>query len=88
MIAGILRPTGGKVEVGGVDVVADPVAAKSKLGFIPDRPFIYEKLTGAEFPRGSSPACTTSRDRTSSTAAARLLALFDLEAWRDEMVES
>src|SRR5689334_265083 len=51
MIAGILRPTGGTVEVGGVDVVADPVAAKSKLGFIPDRPFIYEKLTGVEFLR-------------------------------------
>ena len=51
MIAGILRPTSGTVRIGGIDIAADPVAAKSKLGFIPDRPFIYEKLTGAEFLR-------------------------------------
>ena len=51
MIAGILRPTSGRVEIGGIDIAADPVAAKMKLGFIPDRPFIYEKLTGAEFLR-------------------------------------
>src|SRR5678815_6058598 len=51
MIAGILRPTSGTVHVGGIDIVANPIAAKSKLGFIPDRPFIYEKLTGAEFLR-------------------------------------
>ena len=51
MIAGILRPTSGSVHIGGVDLAADPAAAKAKLGFIPDRPFIYEKLTGAEFLR-------------------------------------
>ncbi|MGH7690564.1 MAG: ATP-binding cassette domain-containing protein, partial [Gemmatimonadaceae bacterium] len=42
MIAGILRPTAGRVEIGGVDISKDPIAAKMKLGFIPDRPFIYE----------------------------------------------
>ena len=42
MIAGILRPTAGTVEIGGIDIAADPIAAKMKLGFIPDRPFIYE----------------------------------------------
>src|ERR1700712_1524237 len=51
MIAGILRPTSGAVRVAGIDVAAYPVAAKSKLGYIPDRPFIYEKLTGGEFLR-------------------------------------
>ena len=51
MIAGILKPTSGTIKVAGVDVAADPITAKSKLGFIPDRPFIYEKLTGAEFLR-------------------------------------
>src|SRR5215471_11310354 len=51
MIAGILRPTSGTVEISGIDIAANPIAAKSRLGFIPDRPFIYEKLTGAEFLR-------------------------------------
>src|SRR5438132_10815191 len=51
IIAGILRPTSGMVEIAGIDIAADPIAARAKLAFIPDRPFIYEKLTGAEFLR-------------------------------------
>ena len=51
MIAGILRPSSGTVRIGGIDVNANPTAAKAKLGYIPDRPFIYEKLSGAEFLR-------------------------------------
>ena len=51
MIAGILKPTSGTIRVAGVDVATDPIVAKSKLGFIPDRPFIYEKLTAGEFLR-------------------------------------
>ena len=87
MIAGILRPTSGVVRIGGVDVVKDPTAAKSKLGFIPDRPFIYEKLTGLEFLRFV--AGLYEQDGPSVEHRAReLLALFDLEEWRDELVES
>jgi ABC-2 type transport system ATP-binding protein len=51
MIAGILRPTSGTVRIGGHDVAKEPTLAKMKLGFIPDRPFVYDKLTGAEFLR-------------------------------------
>jgi len=51
MIAGILRPTDGRVLIGGDDVHKQPLAAKMRLGFIPDRPFVYDKLTGAEFLR-------------------------------------
>jgi len=87
MIAGILRPTSGTVCVGGVDVSASPLAAKSKLGYIPDRPYIYEKLTGAEFLRfvaglyGQQGAIVDRR-------MDELLALFDLRDWKDELVES
>src|SRR5438045_7234302 len=51
MIAGILRPTQGRVLLGGDDVHTNPLSAKMRLGFIPDRPFVYDKLTGAEFLR-------------------------------------
>ncbi|HSR15239.1 MAG TPA: ATP-binding cassette domain-containing protein, partial [Gemmatimonadales bacterium] len=51
MIAGILKPSGGRVEIAGEDVTANPLAAKARLGYIPDRPFVYDKLTGAEFLR-------------------------------------
>jgi ABC-2 type transport system ATP-binding protein len=87
IIAGILRPSSGTVRIGGIDISADPTAAKQKLGFIPDRPFIYEKLTGVEFLRfvaglyGQSGADVERRGR-------ELLALFDLEEWQDELVES
>ena len=87
MIAGILRPSGGKVEIGGVDVAVDPIAAKMKLGFIPDRPFIYEKLTAAEFLRFVAGLYEQEGAQVEHRAR-ELLALFDLEEWRDELVES
>ena len=87
MIAGILQPTSGRVEIGGVDIAVDPVAAKMKLGFIPDRPFIYEKLTGAEFLRFVAGLYDQEGPQVEHRAR-ELLALFDLEEWRDELVES
>src|SRR5678809_484929 len=50
-IAGILLPTSGTGEIGGVNIVSEPVASESRLGFIADRPFIYERLAGAGFLR-------------------------------------
>ena len=87
MIAGILRPTAGRIEIAGIDIVRDPRAAKAKLGFIPDRPFIYEKLTGAEFLRFVAGLYDQSGTQVEHRAR-ELLALFDLEEWRDELVES
>jgi len=87
MIAGILRPTAGTVLIGGVDVVKDPLQAKAKLGYIPDRPFIYEKLTGAEFLRFVAGLYDQHGDDIERRGN-ELLALFDLEDWRDELVES
>ena len=87
MIAGILRPTSGTVEIRGIDIAKDPIAAKAKLGFIPDRPFIYEKLTGAEFLRFVA-GLYDQEGPVVEHRARELLALFDLEEWRDELVES
>jgi ABC-2 type transport system ATP-binding protein len=87
MIAGILRPTSGRVRIGGIDLAADPIGAKTKLGFIPDRPFIYEKLTGAEFLRFVA-GLYDQEGPPVEHRARELLALFDLEEWRDELVES
>ncbi|MFH0996716.1 MAG: ABC transporter ATP-binding protein [Pseudomonadota bacterium] len=49
MMAGLLSPTQGSVFIDGVDMAKDPVRAKLKIGLIPDRPFLYEKLTAMEF---------------------------------------
>src|SRR5438874_7595695 len=48
ILAGLSLPTTGDVRVDGIDVVADPVRAKANVGYIPDRPYLYEKLTGRE----------------------------------------
>ena len=87
MIAGILRPSSGTVEIAGIDIASDPTAAKSRLGYIPDRPFIYEKLTGIEFL--SFVAGLYGQEGPQIEHRSReLLALFDLEECRDELVES
>jgi ABC-2 type transport system ATP-binding protein len=57
------------------------------LGFIPDRPFIYEKLTGAEFLRFVG-GLYSQNGKDIEHRSRELLALFDLEQWRDELVES
>ncbi len=87
MIAGILQPTAGTVLIGGVSLARDPVSAKSKLGFIPDRPFIYEKLTGTEFLRFVA-GLYGQGGPESDRRGEELLALFDLLDWKDELVES
>ena len=48
MMTGLLRPSSGRVLVGGMDMLEQPDAAKAVLGYIPDRPFLYERLTAAE----------------------------------------
>jgi len=87
MIAGILRPTEGRVLIGGDDVVENALAAKTRLGFIPDRPFVYDKLTGSEFLRfvaglygQDGPVVERRVDE--------LLDVFELATWKNELIES
>ena len=87
MIAGILQPTTGTVRIAGVDLARDAVAGRAALGFIPDRPFIYDKLTGTEFLRFVAGLYGQGAEETDRRGR-ELLALFDLEEWRDELVES
>lgn len=87
MIAGILAPDAGRVRVGGHDVLAEPYAARGALGYVPDRPFVYEKLTGAELLRFV--AGLHGREGPEVEDRIReLLSLWDLERWRDQLVES
>jgi ABC-2 type transport system ATP-binding protein len=87
MIAGLLKPTSGRVEVNGHDLASSPEAAKAALGFIPDRPFIYEKLTAGEFLRFHAGLYGIDGDGV-GTRIQEMLALFELERWEHELVES
>ncbi len=87
MLVGLLKPSAGSLEVDGVDVVRDPIRARQIIGYIPDRPYLYEKLTAQEFLTftagiyGLDFATLTSR-------AKELLALFGLTDWTNELIES
>jgi ABC-2 type transport system ATP-binding protein len=87
MIAGILRPTSGTVTVGGIDIQARPLEAKARLGYIPDRPFVYDKLTGGEFLRFAA-ALYGLQGPAIERRIDELLALFDLSQWKGELTES
>ena len=49
MMAGLFSPTSGEIVINGHDVVKDHLAAKQTIAYVPDQPFLYEKLTGREF---------------------------------------
>ena len=86
VMMGILRASSGRVILGGHDVEQEPQQAKAIAGFIPDRPFIYEKLSGKEF--------LTFIAKLHGMESARrerrideLLEYFELANWQDELVE-
>ena len=49
VLTGVLPPTAGSVQIDGIDLASQPVEARRRIGYIPDRPYLYEKLTGWEF---------------------------------------
>ena len=87
MIAGILQPTSGTVRIAGIDIQAQPLVAKAHLGFIPDRPFVYDKLTGAEFLRFVA-GLYGQGGKLIERRIDELLELFELDAWKDELTEA
>jgi ABC-2 type transport system ATP-binding protein len=87
MIAGLLKPTAGRIVVNGHDLETEPEAAKAALGFIPDRPFIYEKLTAGEFLRFHA-GLYGMDDGDIEQRIKEMLDIFELGKWQDELVES
>ncbi|MEZ4425498.1 MAG: ABC transporter ATP-binding protein [Gemmatimonadota bacterium] len=87
MVAGVLQPSGGSIRIGGVDVEKDPERAKASIGYIPDRPYLYEKLSGAEFLRFVAGLWGRNGNGTEHRAN-RLLELFQLRDRQDDLIES
>ncbi|HET9439007.1 MAG TPA: ABC transporter ATP-binding protein [Longimicrobiales bacterium] len=87
MIAGVLRPTAGRTFIAGHDIALEPLLAKRHVGYIPDRPSVYEKLTGAEFLRFVS-GLWGKDGQEAEKRADDLLDLFELTEWKNTLVES
>ncbi len=87
MMAGVLRPTRGRIYINGLDIAKEPSKAKRIIGFIPDRPFLYEKLSGIEFLRFKAGLYGMKGNRLGEKIL-DLLNLFELSDWADELIES
>ncbi|MCF8131046.1 MAG: ABC transporter ATP-binding protein, partial [Deltaproteobacteria bacterium] len=87
MMAGVLMPTEGRIIINGHDLAKDPVAAKQCVGFIPDRPFLYEKLTGLEFLQFVAGLYGLTADGVLNRRIDELLDLFGLALWGEELIE-
>lgn len=87
MMTGILRPSSGVVSVGGFDIVQQPLEAKSLIGYVPDRPHLYSKLTGREFLYF---ICDLYRMETSRAERKidEVLEEYSLRQWQDEVIDS
>ena len=87
MLGGLIAPDSGSVHIKGISMKDDPEKAKKIIGFIPDRPYLYEKLTGMEFLKfiadlyGMKPV--SFRDKALS-----MLERFSLIDWKDELIEA
>jgi ABC-2 type transport system ATP-binding protein len=87
MIAGLLKPTSGRILVNNHDLEREPEAAKGSLGFIPDRPFIYDKLTAGEFLTFHAGLYGMTNGQVGSRVD-EMLELFELPQWKNELIES
>ena len=87
MIAGLLKPTSGRILVNNHDMDREPEAAKGSLGFIPDRPFIYDKLTAGEFLTFHAGLYGMTNGQVGSRVD-EMLDLFELTQWKHELIES
>ena len=87
VMMGILKATCGQVLLNGLDIAVDAQKAKAIAGFIPDRPFIYEKLSGGEFLRFVGRLHHMESPRLERRTA-ELLEHMELAHWKDELVES
>jgi ABC-2 type transport system ATP-binding protein len=87
ILAGLSLPTSGVVKIDGVDVASDGLHAKSITGYVPDRPYLYEKLTGRELLQFV--ANLYGRDwRDCESRALEMLRYFDIAEWVDTRIEN
>lgn len=86
MMSGLIKPTSGDAFLNGISISKNPIEAKKILGLIPDRPFVYEKLTGREYLRficGIYGVPSVEGE----AAAKEMLRMFGLANWADELIE-
>ena len=88
MMAGILKPSAGRILINHKDLAEHAALVKSWVGFVPDRPFVYEKLSGLEFLHFIAGLYRLNDAIPTENRILELLNYFDLVHWKDELIES
>lgn len=86
MIVGLIRPNSGSVKVAGFDVQTEPLEARARLSYVPDFPFLYDKLTPWEFLRFTGQLFRMS-DAAIQSGASDLVSRFHLGEWLHKPIE-
>lgn len=86
LMTGLLRPESGTVRICGADIIKDPEAAKMKTGYVPDSPYIYEKLTAREYLEFTGGLYDMSPEKIRSQTE-WLFGLFGMDGWADHRCE-
>jgi ABC-2 type transport system ATP-binding protein len=87
MMTGLLRPTEGKILIGGYDIVKEPIKAKSIFGYVPDKAFLYEKLKGREFLKFIASIHGIEK-LTAIKKIDELIGIFGIKEIEEELIES
>lgn len=86
MMTGVLEPSSGTAEIGGYDIRKNPIEAKFLMGVIPDRPYVYGKLTGREFLQFMAGLYKVRR-RVADERIGQLLELYGLSEWQHDLID-
>ena len=86
MIAGIYAPTSGSISINGIDISKNPVKAKLQIGYVPDQPYLYDKLTGREFLYFSGGLYDLDK-KTIQNRIDELVYILNIESWLDKRTE-
>ncbi len=86
LLSGILKPTSGNVFIAGYDIEKNPQEAKRRIGLLPDRPFIYPKLTGKEFVDFVKSVYNLNADEEEEIS--EYFDIFELKEWENVLIEN
>jgi ABC-2 type transport system ATP-binding protein len=86
MIVGLFSPSSGTILVNGFDTVSQPIEAKTTLAYVPDQPFLYDKLTGREFMYFAGGLYKIEKE-TLHTRIKDVIELFEIGQWIDKRSE-
>lgn len=85
MLVGLLKPTGGKALINGIDMWREPLKAKALIGYVPDTAVLYERLTGREFLYFMAQLYDSAEG--AKKRIEELLKLLEMEDWADQQIK-